>query len=101
MAEARRTEAAEQDFENIGYQIAVRERRPEAARQILSNIKSKCDELAALAHVATIGTAAPEIGAGVRLITCLRWVILFRYEDDGVVILRIVDGSRDYMSWVL
>jgi len=48
-----------------------------------------------------LGTAAPEIGEGVRLFPYKRWVILFRYEPHGVDVLRFADASQDYLSWNL
>jgi hypothetical protein len=45
--------------------------------------------------------AAPELGEGVRLVSLQRWVILFRYDADGIVVLRIADGSQDYFTWRL
>jgi plasmid stabilization system protein ParE len=51
--------------------------------------------------VGQMGTAAEELGTGVRLFHHRRWVILFRYFDEGVVILRVVDGAQDYLSWKL
>lgn len=99
MTSARRTEAAERDFANIGYQIAVEDGRPELARHVLQRIAGQCDRLAQLAASAILGTPAPEIGTEVRLFPCMRWVLLFRYDEQGVVILRIADGNQDYLSW--
>jgi hypothetical protein len=28
-------------------------------------------------------------------------VIIFRYIDEGVLVLRIADGRQDYLSWKL
>jgi plasmid stabilization system protein ParE len=46
-------------------------------------------------------TSAPEIGERVRLFSYKRWVILFRYEPHGIDVLRLADGSQDYLSWKL
>ena len=40
-----------------------------------------------------------DLGPGVRLFAHRRWVIIFRYVENGALILRIVDGSQDYLSW--
>ena len=101
MGKARRTAAAEHDFENIAYQIAVERDCPETARKVLWRLDRQCDRLHEMASVATLGTAAPEIGEGVRLFSIERWVILFRYEQDGILVLRIADGSQNYLSWKL
>lgn len=99
MAIALCTAAAERDIEEIGYQIAVRGGRPATARKILSQLIVQCNKLAELASSAQLGTAAPEIGEGVRLFPFKRWMILFRYRGEDIVVLRIADGSQDYFSW--
>lgn len=101
MPKALRTEAAERDFENIAFQIAIEDGRPQIARKILRELANQCDKLAELATMATLGTAAPEIGEGVRLFPFKRWVVTFKYVDENVIILRIADGSQDYLSWKL
>ena len=99
MHRAQRTAAAEQDLENIGYQIAVVDGRYEVAVQVLRELVAECDKLAELANTSRLGTEASEIGEGVRLFPCKRWVILFRYVDNGILVLRIVDGGQDYLAW--
>lgn len=88
MPHALRTAAAERDFEEIGYQIAIADGRPETARKILNELADQCNKLAELSEYSQIGTTAPEIGEGVRLFTFKRWVIIFRYLEEGVIILE-------------
>jgi plasmid stabilization system protein ParE len=99
MLKARRTFAAERDLEEIVFQIAIEEERPVVAERILLELQQRCDRLAKLSSVASDGTAAPRLGDGVRLLSHKRWVIIFRYDAEGVLILRIADGSQDYLSW--
>jgi plasmid stabilization system protein ParE len=99
MRRANRTAAAESDLQGILFQIAIEEERPLTAERILRGIAQRCDQLAEFAPNAIQGTAAPQIGRDVRLVPFKRWVILFRYEADSVTILRIADGSEDYLSW--
>jgi plasmid stabilization system protein ParE len=99
MPRARRTFAAERDLEDIVFQIAIEEERPIVAERILLELQQRCDQLAELSKVAIEGTFAPRLGDGVRLLSHKRWVIIFRYDADGVLILRIADGSQDYLSW--
>lgn len=88
-------------MENIAYQIAVESGRPLTAQKVLREIQERCDGLASRAYMAKEGTPAPRIGEGVRLAAHKRWVILFRYDGDGLIVLRIADGSQDYLSWTL
>ena len=101
MAKARRTSGAEQDLEEIVFHIAMEEDRPTIAERILRELTQRCDKIAELAKVAREGTSAPQLGDGVRLLSHKRWVIIFRYDAEGVIVLRIADGSQDYLSWKL
>jgi len=101
MAKARRTEAAECDLQDIAFHIALAQRRPVIADRVIDEILAQTDRLAALSRNAELGTLAPEIGEGVRLFSFKRWVILFRYEQHGIDVLRIADGSQDYLAWKL
>jgi plasmid stabilization system protein ParE len=99
MPVAYRTETADNDLRDIAYQIGVESGRPLTAERIIDELIDSCDHLAELTPAAQLGTAAPELGRGVRLLSHRRWVIIFRYLDEGVLILRIADGSQDYLAW--
>jgi plasmid stabilization system protein ParE len=101
MRAARCTASASDDLRNIGYQIGVESGRPLTAEKIIDELIDCCDHLAELSSVSRLGTAVPELGQGVRLFSHNRWVIIFRYVDEGVLVLRIADGSQDYLSWKL
>jgi len=101
MPQAQRTAAAQRDLEEIGFQIAVVDGRLEVAEKILQKLVSQCDLLAKCSTTSLLGTAAPEIGEGVRLFSCMRWVILFRYVENGIIVLRFADASQDYLVWKL
>jgi plasmid stabilization system protein ParE len=68
---------------------------------MIDELVDTCEQLAALSTTSQLGTAAPDLGTGIRLFTSRRWVIIFRYIDDGILVLRIVDGKQDYLSWIL
>jgi plasmid stabilization system protein ParE len=99
MPVAYRTQLADEDLRSIALQIGIESGRPLAADQIIDELVDRCDQLAALSSISQLGTLVPELGQGVRLQAYRRWVIIFRYFDEGVLILRVVDGSQDYMSW--
>ena len=80
MPTARRTEAAERDLQDIAYHIALKDGRPLTADQIVDELIGQAEKIARLSASAVVGTAAPEIGDGIRLFSCKRWVILFRYQ---------------------
>jgi plasmid stabilization system protein ParE len=99
MPVAYRTQSADQDLRAIAFQIGVESGRPQTADKIIDELIDCCEQLAHWSPTSSLGSAAPELGHGVRLFSHRRWVIIFRYVDDGVVILRFVDGSQDYLSW--
>lgn len=98
---AYRTTSAENDLRDIAYQIGVESGRPLTAEKMVDELLDYCDYLAELSPRSQLGTAAAELGPGVRLFTHRRWVLIFRYVSDGVLILRIADGAQDYLSWKL
>jgi plasmid stabilization system protein ParE len=101
MPYAYRTQAADSDLRNIAFQIGVESARPEIAEKTIDGLIDCCEQLASLSPLSRLGTAAPELGQGVLLFSYQRWVIIFRYVTEGVLVLRIADGSQDYLSWKL
>ena len=88
-----RTPAAEEDLLEIAYYIAVEQGRPLTAERVVDELHAKCLQYAANPM---IGTAAPALGADYRFFHCKRWVIIYRPIADGIEVMRIVDGARDY-----
>jgi toxin ParE1/3/4 len=37
----------------------------------------------------------PEIAEGARALVIERWLALYRLTEDGVQVVRIIDGARD------
>jgi plasmid stabilization system protein ParE len=101
MLVARRTESAEADLQEIAFQIGLLSRRPNVAVKIIDELIEQANNLAITSQIAKIGTEAPEIGRDVRLFCYKRWVLIFRYMPHGIDVLRIVDGSQDYLAWKL
>lgn len=87
------TPEAESDLEEIAYYIAVKEHRPLVAEQIVCGIHEACFEYAASP---LIGQSEPRIGVDCRRFTFKRWVILYKPWEQGIAVLRIVDGARDF-----
>ena len=98
---ARRTEAAERDLQEIAFHIAVRDGRPIVADRIIDQLVGECQMLAEIGRDSQLGTDSPELGAGVRLFAFKRWVIVFRYAEHGIDVLRFADASQDYLAWRL
>ena len=93
MAQVFRTEAAENDLQEIAYYIAVKDRRPLTAERIVDEILSKCRRYA---DSPEIGTSADHLGVNYRFFAHKRWVVVYRPVSEGILVLRIVDGARDF-----
>lgn len=97
MAQADWTRQAEADLEAIYDYIARRDNRLSVAKSVVRRFRDHCDhyaELAASGH--EIGTAREDLSPGVRIFTHQRWIVVFRPTSNGIEVLRIYDGSRDF-----
>lgn len=91
------TPVARKDVDDIYDYIGRRDRRPATADQVVSKIVAACESIAdTFAAHSAIGTARPELGESYRIMTYQRWVIVFRPVPNGIEILRVLDGSRDF-----
>lgn len=88
-----RTPAAEADLVDIAYHVAVADGRPLTADRIIDEMLARCETYG---HNPLLGSAAPELGEDYRIFPVKRWVVIYRPIDDGIEVMRIVDGSRDY-----
>jgi plasmid stabilization system protein ParE len=66
---ARRSEAAECDLREIAFHIGFRERCPWVADRVVDELIAQAETIAQLSASASMGTVAPEIGQGVRLLS--------------------------------
>jgi plasmid stabilization system protein ParE len=78
--------------------IARRDRRPSTADKVVTELTQACQSYAdAFAAGSSLGTARPDLGEGHRVFTHKRWVVVLRPISGGIEVLRVVDGSRDFM----
>ncbi len=85
--------AAERDLEEIIYYIAIIDGRPFVAEKIAEEIRAECEKYA---EHPLIGEAEPRLGANCRRFVHKRWVIFYRSQDEGLGVLRVIDGARDF-----
>jgi toxin ParE1/3/4 len=77
--------------------IARRDRHLLIADKVVAELLAECQFVAdSLASHFVIGTARPDLGESFRVFTHKRWVIVFRPIDNGIEVIRVVDGSRDF-----
>lgn len=96
MPRARWTSLAELDLEEILYYIAVEAKRPLVAEKIGEQIRSCCERLARSPH---LGEVRADLGERLRTFSFKRWVVVYRPADDGIDVVGIVDGARDYGNY--
>jgi toxin ParE1/3/4 len=87
------SDVAREDLKEIGRYIGRQQIRPSTAVKIMRELRAHCDDLALAPHS---GTARPDLGDHIRVTSYKRWVIVFRPVAEGIAVLRIVDGSRDW-----
>lgn len=93
MPKANWSAPARDDLNGIGRYVGREQHRPSTAAKVMREIRDRCDQLA---ESPQFGTARPDLGDDIRITSCKRWVIVFRPRRDGIYVLRIVDGSRDW-----
>ena len=89
------TPTAEQELGEIAFHIAVVEHRPAAADRLTDDIVAKCELYATKPHA---GTPRGDLGEGFRVLVQRPYLVVYRPIDDGIEVLRVLDGRRDYRS---
>lgn len=89
------SEPARNDLKQIGRYIGQDQLRPSVAANVMREIGDRCEYLARTPYT---GTARPDLGDEIRVTSYKRWIIVFRPTNEGIDVLRVVDGSRDWTS---
>ena len=87
------TDQAIADLTEISGYIADTSGNRTTAERFAEALLHRCEKLAALPG--TLGRARPELRPDVRSIAHKSYVIFFRYSDDRVEIVSILNGLRD------
>jgi toxin ParE1/3/4 len=72
--------------------LYIEPRSPLIADQVYDRIEKSCQ---LLRDHPQLGPGRPDIGGGARVLVIERWIAPYRLMEDGVQIVRIVDGARD------
>ena len=85
------TKQARKDLLDIWLYLA-----PRAGEAVSDRIYDEIEELCrSLGVHPELGRARPEIFEGARSFLVERWLVLYRLNNNGVQIVRIIDGARD------
>ncbi len=87
---ARLTPQAENDLEEIGDRIALR--NPARAVSFVRELRERANRIAEFPHA---GPPRPFWGDDIRIAIHGKYLIVYRVRDATVQVLRIVHGARD------
>jgi toxin ParE1/3/4 len=88
-----RTPQADSDLDEIWYYIATRSRSVEIADRLIDSVT---DRFFLLASHPNVGRARDEdLRPGLRSFPVGEYVIIYRIQDEDVLILRVLRGSRN------
>lgn len=83
--------SARNDLDEIVEYIA--QHNADAARRLVEQIEEACRTLA---RHSGIGTRRDELQTGLRVFPVRKYVICYRPTEDGIDVIRIVHGARDF-----
>jgi toxin ParE1/3/4 len=84
---------ASADLDAIYDYIGRARRSPDTADQVLDRIHQACELCAAQPG---IGELRPDLGPELRILAVGPHVVIYRPLEDGIRVLRVFDGRRDY-----
>lgn len=91
-----RTPAAQADLTNIAEYIGIENHDPIAARKFLDDFEQKT---LSYAHQPEMGEPRPDLGEDLRSFAFKKnYVIIYSPLEDGIDILRVIHGARDYAN---
>jgi toxin ParE1/3/4 len=85
-----RTSRAELDLVQIWASIA--EHSVPAADRVIDLIEQRCQVLLQFPYG---GEASPQFGHDMRWFPAGNYVIFYRPDEDGIQVVRVIDGRRD------
>lgn len=93
MTERRFTRTAEAEEELIGLWVYVAADNEPAADRLLERIEEACRRLAEFPE---LGAAHDEVRPGLRLLPVGSYLLLYRRTEEGIELVRVVHGARDW-----
>lgn len=93
MARVLRDRQAIADLDAIYDYIAVENHNPQAADRFLDRLDAK---LKLYAQQPELGERRPDLGEGIRVFRLGNYVAIYRPVEDGIDLLRVFEGHRDY-----
>jgi toxin ParE1/3/4 len=85
--------AASIDLDAIYDYIGRASRSPDRADEVVDRIHRACERYATQPGM---GELRPDLGPDIRIFAVSPYVVVYRPLQDGIRVLRIFDGRRDY-----
>ena len=92
---------AERDLVRLGDYIAGQLKNPKAALNTVRKIKSRINMLTEFPLIGTSLAAVVSVDTDYRFLGSGSYLAFYRYENDNVLIDRILHGRQDYVSILL
>ena len=89
--------AARDDLVGILAYIAVAGGSVALANGFVGQLRERCHQLASKPGI--LGRGRPELRPDIRSVAHKGYVIFFRYVDDRLEVVRILEGHRDIDGW--
>ena len=86
------------DLSSIGAYLKEASGSPRIAEGIVEQLVVRCENLAALPG--TLGRDRSELKARIRSVAHGNYVIFFRYFDDVLEVVTVLEGHRDIDAFV-
>ncbi len=87
---------AELDLEEIAFHIGVTDGRPSTAAKIVRECHDLCELIASHPFM---GEAMSYLAEGLRGSSFKgRWLVLYRPAEQGIQVVRVLEGSRDFLT---
>ena len=90
-------DSARADIAQIYAYIEEKSGSSETAERFTRELNMQCRRLATLP--VTLGRARPELRADIRSFVFKNYLIFFRYTNEAVEIVNIVEGHRDLLAF--
>ena len=98
MAEILMSDEAERDLEQIGYCIAVKQKSPQAALNVIRGIKNAIGKLEDFPLVGAPVSSIVDVDTDYRFVGYGNYFAFYRPDGDKVYIDRVLHGRRDYIA---
>ena len=90
-----RSPQSDSDLDSIWYYVATESGSEEAANRLIDSITER---FLLLANYPNVGRPRTDLRPGLRSFPLGDYVIIYRVQDEDVVIVRVLRGSRDIQA---